>query len=133
MRNQLETRISDNGSPEAALTWGCVTGILREIGVPTHIMGYRYIRVAIIIALSNREAMDAVTKVLYPTVANVFVTTPSRVERAIRHAIEVAWSRGDTATLDRFFGCVVDNKKTRPTNSEFIVTIVERISKQTTS
>ena len=97
-----------------------VTGIIHEIGVPAHIKGYQYLREAIIIAVGDMDVINAITKVLYPQVAKTFQTTPSRVERAIRHAIEVAWDRGDLDTLQRFFGYTVSNTKGKPTNPEFI-------------
>lgn len=104
-----------------------VTSILHEIGVPAHIKGYQYVREAIIIAVQDIEAISAVTKVLYPEVAKRFHTTPSRVERAIRHAIEVAWDRGDLETLQGYFGYTVNSAKGKPTNSEFIAMIADRI------
>ena len=107
-----------------------VTEIIHEIGVPAHIKGYKYLREAIMMAVKDMEVINAVTKVLYPAVANKFATTPSRVERAIRHAIEVAWDRGDLETLQRFFGYTVSNIKGKPTNSEFIAMIADRISLQ---
>ncbi len=107
-----------------------VTGIIHEIGVPAHIKGYQYLREAIIIAVNDMEVINAVTKVLYPQVAKAFSTTPSRVERAIRHAIEVAWDRGDLDTLQRFFGYTVSNTKGKPTNSEFIALIADRLQLQ---
>ena len=104
-----------------------VTSIIHEIGVPAHIKGYQYLREAILLAVADREVINAVTKVLYPEVAKRFGTTASRVERAIRHAIEVAWDRGDLETLQRFFGYTVSNAKGKPTNSEFIAMISDRI------
>ena len=104
-----------------------VTSIIHEIGVPAHIKGYQYLREAIIITVGNMEVINAVTKVLYPEVAKRFGTTPSRVERAIRHAIEVAWDRGDLETLQKFFGYTVSNAKGKPTNSEFIAMIADRL------
>lgn len=104
-----------------------VTNIIHEIGVPAHIKGYQYLREAIIIAVNDMEVINAVTKVLYPTVAKRFSTTPSRVERAIRHAIEVAWDRGDLETLQKYFGYTVSNAKGKPTNSEFIAMIADRL------
>ena len=104
-----------------------VTNIIHEIGVPAHIKGYQYLREAIIIAVNDMEVINAVTKVLYPTVAKRFATTPSRVERAIRHAIEVAWDRGDLETLQKYFGYTVSNAKGKPTNSEFIAMIADRL------
>jgi Response regulator containing a CheY-like receiver domain and an HTH DNA-binding domain len=105
-----------------------VTDIIHEIGVPAHIKGYQYLREAIVITVNDMEAINAVTKVLYPTVAKKFGTTPSRVERAIRHAIEVAWDRGDLETLQRFFGYTISNIKGKPTNSEFIAMIADSLS-----
>ncbi len=104
-----------------------VTSIIHEVGVPAHIKGYQYVREAIMITVENMEVINSVTKVLYPEVAKRFHTTPSRVERAIRHAIEVAWDRGDLETLQRFFGYTVSNTKGKPTNSEFIAMISDRI------
>ncbi len=107
-----------------------VTNVIHEIGVPAHIKGYQYLREAIIIAVGDMEVINAITKVLYPQVAKAFSTTPSRVERAIRHAIEVAWDRGDLDTLQRFFGYTVSNTKGKPTNSEFIALIADRLQLQ---
>ena len=105
-----------------------VTGIIHEIGVPAHIKGYQYLREAIRLAVEDMEIINAVTKVLYPAVAKRFGTTASRVERAIRHAIEVAWDRGDLETLQKYFGYTVNGAKGKPTNSEFIAMIADRIS-----
>lgn len=105
-----------------------VTDIIHEIGVPAHIKGYQYLREAILITINDMDAINAVTKVLYPAVARKFSTTPSRVERAIRHAIEVAWDRGDIETLQKFFGYTVSNIKGKPTNSEFIAMIADCMS-----
>ena len=107
-----------------------VTNVIHEIGVPAHIKGYQYLREAILIAVNDMEVINAITKVLYPQVAKTFCTTPSRVERAIRHAIEVAWDRGDLDTLQRFFGYTVSNTKGKPTNSEFIALIADRLQLQ---
>ena len=107
-----------------------VTEIIHEIGVPAHIKGYQYLREAIIITINDMDVINAVTKVLYPTVAKKYATTPSRVERAIRHAIEVAWDRGDLDTLQRFFGYTVSNIKGKPTNSEFIALIADKLQLQ---
>ena len=107
-----------------------VTNIIHEIGVPAHIKGYQYLREAIIIAVNDMDVINAITKVLYPEVAKNFGTTPSRVERAIRHAIEVAWDRGDLDTLQSFFGYTVSNTKGKPTNSEFIALIADRLQLQ---
>ena len=107
-----------------------VTGIIHEIGVPAHIKGYQYLREAIIIAVEDMDVINAITKILYPQVAKTFQTTPSRVERAIRHAIEVAWDRGDLDTLQKFFGYTVSNTKGKPTNSEFIALIADKLQLQ---
>lgn len=107
-----------------------VTGVIHEIGVPAHIKGYQYLREAIILAVEDMDVINAITKVLYPQVAKTFQTTPSRVERAIRHAIEVAWDRGDLDTLQRFFGYTVSNTKGKPTNSEFIALIADKLQLQ---
>ena len=107
-----------------------VTSIIHEIGVPAHIKGYQYLREAIMIAVNDMDVINAITKVLYPQVARTFSTTPSRVERAIRHAIEVAWDRGDLETLQRFFVYTVSNTKGKPTNSEFIALIADKLQLQ---
>ena len=104
-----------------------VTEIIHQIGVPAHIKGYHYLRDAILLAVSNKEIMDSVTKQLYPTVAKHFETTSSRVERAIRHAIEVAWDRGDVDTLNSYFGYTIHNSRGKPTNSEFIAMIADKL------
>ena len=107
-----------------------VTAIIHEIGVPAHIKGYQYLREAIMMTVENMEVINAVTKILYPEVAKRFNTTASRVERAIRHAIEVAWDRGDLETLQKYFGYTVSNAKGKPTNSEFIAMIADRLQLQ---
>ncbi|MDO4473474.1 MAG: sporulation transcription factor Spo0A [Eubacteriales bacterium] len=104
-----------------------VTDLIHEIGIPAHIKGYHYLRDAIIMAVEDMDVLNAVTKVLYPTVAKKHQTTSSRVERAIRHAIEVAWSRGKLDTLDELFGYTVSNGKGKPTNSEFIALIADTL------
>ena len=116
--------------PEKTNIETMVTSIIHEIGVPAHIKGYQYLREAIIIAVNDMDVINAITKVLYPQVAKTFQTTPSRVERAIRHAIEVAWDRGDLDTLQRFFGYTVSNTKGKPTNSEFIALIADKLQLQ---
>jgi two-component system response regulator (stage 0 sporulation protein A) len=121
---------TDEELPSAPALEGMVTGIIHEIGVPAHIKGYQYLREAIMIAVGDMEVINAVTKVLYPEVAKRFNTTPSRVERAIRHAIEVAWDRGDLETLQKYFGYTVNSAKGKPTNSEFIAMIADRLSLQ---
>ena len=122
-----------SGGPETGTDYEMelrVTNIIHEIGVPAHIKGYQYLRTAILLAVRDREAVGAITKVLYPSVARAFATTPSRVERAIRHAIEVAWDRGDLETLQGFFGYTVSHIKGKPTNSEFIAMIADRLRLQ---
>lgn len=104
-----------------------VTNMLHEIGIPAHIKGYHYLRDAIIMAVKDMDVLNAITKILYPTVAKKYQTTSSRVERAIRHAIEVAWSRGKLDTLDELFGYTVSTGKGKPTNSEFIALIADTI------
>ncbi|MGN0341335.1 MAG: sporulation transcription factor Spo0A [Roseburia sp.] len=104
-----------------------VTNIIHEIGVPAHIKGYQYLREAIIMSVNDIDMLNSITKILYPTIAKKYQTTPSRVERAIRHAIEVAWSRGKMDTIDELFGYTINNGKGKPTNSEFIALIADRI------
>ena len=107
-----------------------VTDIIHEIGVPAHIKGYQYLRDAIIMSVGDMDMLNSITKILYPGIAKKFQTTPSRVERAIRHAIEVAWSRGKMDTLDDLFGYTISNGKGKPTNSEFIALITDKIRLQ---
>lgn len=107
-----------------------VTAIIHEVGVPAHIKGYQYVREAIMIAVEDMDVINAVTKVLYPEVAKRFGTTPSRVERAIRHAIEVAWDRERFGDPAKYFGYTVNSAKGKPTNSEFIAMIADRLSLQ---
>lgn len=104
-----------------------ITKIIQEIGVPAHIKGYLYLREAITMVINNMDYLGAVTKELYPAVSEKFNTTPSRVERAIRHAIEVAWNRGKIDTIDKIFGYTVNNNKGKPTNSEFIALIADKL------
>jgi two-component system response regulator (stage 0 sporulation protein A) len=104
-----------------------VTEIIHEIGVPAHIKGYQYLRDAIILSVHDVDMLNSITKILYPTIAKKYQTTSSRVERAIRHAIEVAWSRGKMDTIDEMFGYTIHNDKGKPTNSEFIALITDRI------
>lgn len=106
---------------------GQVTAIIHEIGVPAHIKGYQYLRDAIIMSVGDMDMLNSITKILYPTIAKKHQTTPSRVERAIRHAIEVAWSRGKMDTIEELFGYTVSGGKGKPTNSEFIALIADRI------
>ena len=118
------------GTDENPALENLVTAVIHEIGVPAHIKGYQYVREAILIAVEDIEVINAVTKVLYPEVARRYNTTPSRVERAVRHAIEVAWDRGDLETLQKYFGYTVSNTKGKPTNSEFIAMIADRLRLQ---
>ena len=104
-----------------------VTAIIHEIGVPAHIKGYQYLREAIIMSVNDIDMLNSITKILYPTIAKKFQTTPSRVERAIRHAIEVAWSRGKMDTIDALFGYTIHAGKGKTTNSEFIALIADKI------
>ena len=104
-----------------------VTNIIHEIGVPAHIKVYQYLRDAIILSVNDMEMLNSITKILYPTIAKKHQTTSSRVERAIRHAIEVAWSRGKMDTIDALFGYTVSTGKGKPTNSEFIALIADKI------
>jgi two-component system response regulator (stage 0 sporulation protein A) len=104
-----------------------ISEIMHQVGVPAHIKGYQYLREAIILSIEDTEMISSVTKVLYPTVAKTFKTTPSRVERAIRHAIEVAWDRGDVDVLNSYFGYTIQNQRGKPTNSEFIAMISDKL------
>ncbi|MBO5383920.1 MAG: sporulation transcription factor Spo0A [Ruminococcus sp.] len=104
-----------------------VTDIIHQLGVPAHIKGYHYLRTAILYSIEDKNLLDSVTKLLYPTVAGIYDTTSSRVERAIRHAIEIAWDRGNVDTLNSFFGYTVDTGKGKPTNSEFIALITDKL------
>lgn len=104
-----------------------ITHIIHEIGVPPHIKGYRYLREAITMAYANIEIMGFVTKDLYPGIAKKFKTTPSRVERAIRHAIEVAWTRGNIDSISQLFGYTINISKSKPTNSEFIAMVADKL------
>lgn len=135
---ELLDRIADLmsfiGSPSEnnVLTFGreleiTVTNILHQIGVPAHIKGYHYLRDSIMMCVTQPEIINAVTKELYPTVAKRYSTTPSRVERAIRHAIEVAWDRGDVDILNGYFGYTIQGSRGKPTNSEFIAMISDRL------
>ncbi|MBQ7546620.1 MAG: sporulation transcription factor Spo0A [Clostridia bacterium] len=104
-----------------------VSDIMHQLGVPAHIKGYQYLRESILLTVHNSDMMSSVTKVLYPTVARQFKTTPSRVERAIRHAIEVAWDRGDVDVLSSYFGYTIQTSRGKPTNSEFIAMISDKL------
>ena len=104
-----------------------VTKIIHQIGVPAHIKGYQYLRTAILLTVRDSDIINSVTKILYPTVAKKYQTTTSRVERAIRHAIEVAWDRGDVDTLNSYFGYTIQDQRGKPTNSEFIAMIADNL------
>ncbi len=104
-----------------------ISDIMRQIGVPAHIKGYQYLRSAIGLSINDEEMLESVTKLLYPTIAKMYSTTASRVERAIRHAIEVAWDRGDVDILSSYFGYTIQSNRGKPTNSEFIAMIADRI------
>lgn len=129
-KRERKTSVARSGVRQEPGIETMVTNIIHEIGVPAHIKGYQYLREAIILAVEDMDVINAITKVLYPQVAKSFGTTPSRVERAIRHAIEVAWDRGDLDTLQRFFGYTVSNTKGKPTNSEFIALIADKLQLQ---
>ena len=128
MSHGMETRsseaVSDNRGESLETR---VTNMLHEIGIPAHIKGYHYLRDAIMMAVNDMDVLNAITKILYPTVAKKYRTTSSRVERAIRHAIEVAWSRGKMDTLNELFGYTVNGGKGKPTNSEFVALIADKI------
>ncbi len=119
--------ITGNGDDEANTLEVDITNIIHEIGVPAHIKGYHYLRDAITMVVEDMELLGAVTKELYPAIAQLNNTTPSRVERAIRHAIEVAWNRGRVETINKLFGYTVQNDKGKPTNSEFIAIIADKL------
>lgn len=125
-----ETKLQQIKEPEEQNLRQDVTDMIHEIGVPAHIKGYQYLREAIIMSVDDVEMLNSITKILYPTIAKRFDTTPSRVERAIRHAIEVAWSRGKMETLDNLFGYTINTGKGKPTNSEFIALIADKIRLQ---
>jgi two-component system response regulator (stage 0 sporulation protein A) len=119
--------LANRAGQDLAIT---ITDIIHQLGVPAHIKGYHYLRCAIVSAYHEPELLDSVTKQLYPRVASQFGTTPSRVERAIRHAIEIAWDRGNLDTLNSFFGYTVNTCKGKPTNSEFIALITDKLRLQ---
>lgn len=104
-----------------------ITGVIHEIGVPAHIKGYQYIRDAILMSIRDREMINSITKILYPSISKKYQTTPSRVERAIRHSIEVAWNRGNPDVIEEYFGYTVSDGKGKPTNSEFIALIADKL------
>ncbi len=126
-KNQKEPLVVKNNvvtDPELEVM---ITEIIHQIGVPAHIKGYHYLREAIILSIKNSDIVNSVTKLLYPTVAKNHGTTASRVERAIRHAIEVAWDRGDIDVLNSYFGYTIQNERGKPTNSEFIAMISDKL------
>ena len=118
--------VYNTGEPIPSLE-AMVTDIIHDIGVPAHIKGYQYLRTAILMATDDPDIINYVTKMLYPTVAKQYKTTSSRVERAIRHAIEVAWDRGDVDVLNEYFGYTIQNNRGKPTNSEFIAMIADNL------
>lgn len=124
-RGKTSGAVSENATPSDIETQ--VTKIIHQIGVPAHIKGYQYLRTAILMTVNNSDIINSVTKVLYPSVAKQYRTTTSRVERAIRHAIEVAWDRGDVDTLNSYFGYTIQNNRGKPTNSEFIAMIADNL------
>ena len=130
MNSGVRKKENMNGKNETAVSHDLekdVTDMIHEIGVPAHIKGYQYLREAIMMSVNDIEMLSSITKVLYPTIAEKYDTTPSRVERAIRHAIEVAWNRGRMETLNALFGYTISTGKGKPTNSEFIALIADKI------
>lgn len=123
----ITTQRTQTSSQDLEIT---VTDVIHQLGVPAHIKGYHYLRAAILASIENPDLLDSITKMLYPTVAQKFNTTSSRVERAIRHAIEIAWDRGDLDILNSFFGYTVNTYKGKPTNSEFIALITDKLRLQ---
>ncbi len=134
-KNSLSNNVSHTQTPQLHMNSTSnieikVTQILHQIGVPAHIKGYHYLRSSIIMSIENPDIINSVTKQLYPSVAKIFETTSSRVERAIRHAIEVAWDRGDIDVLNSYFGYTIHNSRGKPTNSEFIAMISDKLRLQ---
>lgn len=125
-RNNSIPRETNSATPVKSIET-LVTEMIHEIGIPAHIKGYHYLRDAILMAVDDMDVLNAITKILYPEIAKKYHTTSSRVERAIRHAIEVAWSRGRLETIDELFGYTINNGKGKPTNSEFIAMIADTI------
>lgn len=125
LKNNNAVHKTENGDMETQ-----ITKIIHQIGVPAHIKGYQYLRTAIMMAIEDNNIINSVTKILYPSVAQKYSTTSSRVERAIRHAIEVAWDRGDIDTLNAYFGYTIQNNRGKPTNSEFIAMIADNLRLQ---
>ncbi len=128
-RTSFEVITKEEGKKEYDLE-ALVTEFIHELGVPAHIKGYQYVRTAIMMVVENMELLNYITKQLYPVIAKKYSTTSSRVERAIRHSIEVAWSRGRPETMNRIFGYTIDTGKGKPTNSEFIAMVADRIRLQ---
>ena len=129
-QNKIEDKLEENNVNYLPSLEIQVTEILHQIGVPAHIKGYHYLRDSIIMAIETPEIINAVTKQLYPSVAKRYETTSSRVERAIRHAIEVAWDRGDVDVLNSYFGYTIHNTRGKPTNSEFVAMISDKLRLQ---
>ncbi len=125
-RNRLSAANTNTSVPPVDIETQ-VTKVIHQIGVPAHIKGYQYLRTAILMTISDNEIINSVTKILYPSVAKKYATTTSRVERAIRHAIEVAWDRGDVDVLNSYFGYTIQNNRGKPTNSEFIAMIADNM------
>lgn len=130
MKEGREKTVKSNAEPMKRDLEKDVTDMIHEIGVPAHIKGYQYLREAIMMSVEDVDMLNSITKILYPTIAKKYQTTSSRVERAIRHAIEVAWSRGRMETLDALFGYTINTGKGKPTNSEFIALIADKIRLQ---
>ena len=136
LRDRIESVVNknenDTGSPvnDSSDMEIVVTDVIHQLGVPAHIKGYHYLREAILSSLADHDLLESVTKSLYPSVASKFQTTSSRVERAIRHAIEIAWDRGNVEILNSFFGYTVNTSKGKPTNSEFIALITDKLRLQ---
>lgn len=126
-QNHLPSASTAHGEDKTPDIETQVTKIIHQIGVPAHIKGYQYLRTAILLTVRDSDIINSVTKMLYPSVAKKYSTTTSRVERAIRHAIEVAWDRGDVDTLNSYFGYTVQNNRGKPTNSEFIAMIADNL------
>lgn len=125
--DQVEPSVGGPNRPNLEVM---VTEIIHQIGVPAHIKGYHYLRDGIVLAVRDQNMINSVTKLLYPTIAKMHDTTSSRVERAIRHAIEVAWDRGDVDVLNAYFGYTIRNSRGKPTNSEFIAMIADNLKLQ---
>jgi two-component system response regulator (stage 0 sporulation protein A) len=127
LKSKTGLKTAEENSFKSADLEAQVTKIIHQIGVPAHIKGYQYLRCAILMAIEDGDIINSVTKVLYPGVAKKYGTTTSRVERAIRHAIEVAWDRGDVDVLNSYFGYTIQNSRGKPTNSEFIAMIADNL------